>query len=149
MSVLDSVAQALHVLKIRKRFVDGPRGYEPGSGIQVEVAVYFPDFLPRMYQLTQWLPVLENHPADLTFGIVVRKISVYLELIKLTKLLVVYVPTFTDLMELYRVSPLKAVMYFTSFGKRKLTSLLKISWNFSNTSFISGFFLKKLNHISG
>ena len=41
----------------------------------------------------------------------VRKISVYLELIKLTKLPVVYVPTFTDLMELYRVSPLKAVMY--------------------------------------
>ena len=110
-SVRDSVAQALHVLKIRKRFVDGPRGYEPDSGIQVEVAVYFPDFLPRMYQLTQWLPVIENHPADLTFGIVVRKISVYLELIKLTKLPVVYVPTFTDLMELYRVSPLKAVVY--------------------------------------
>ena len=132
-SVRDSVAQALHVLKIRKRFVDGPRGYEPGSGIQIEVAVYFPDFLPKVYHLTQWLPVLENHPADLTFGIVVRKISVYLELIKLTKLPVVYVPTFTDLMELYRVSPLKAVMYVNNgmgnFQSLTVASLVHVHVN--------------------
>ena len=109
--IRDGIAIVLDALHIRKRFVDGPMGFDPTKGLPVDVAVYFPDNMSKAYQLIQWLPVLENHPSDLTFGIVVRKIPIYLELKELTKLPVAYVPTFADVMELYRVSPFKAVMY--------------------------------------
>ena len=109
--VRDGVAIVLDALHIRKRFVSQPLGFDPKTGMQVDVAVYFPDFMPKAYQLTQWIPVLENHPADLSFGIVVRKIPAYLELKELTKLPIAFVPSFTDLMELYRISPFKAIMY--------------------------------------
>ena len=109
--VRDGIAIVLDVLHIRKRFVDGPMGFDPATGLNVDVAVYFPDNITKAYQLTQWLPTLEDHPKDLKFGIVVRKIPIYLELTKLTKLPIAYVPTFADVMELYRVSPFKAVMY--------------------------------------
>jgi hypothetical protein len=109
--VRDGVAIVLDALHIRKRFVDGPQGFDPAKGLAVDVAVYFPDNMSKAYQLTQWLPVLEDHPDDLTFGLVVRKIPIYLELKELTKLPIAYVPTFADVMELYRVSPFKAVMY--------------------------------------
>jgi hypothetical protein len=109
--IRDGIAIVLDALHIRKRFVDGPMGFDPATGLPVDVAVYFPDNMSKAYQLIQWLPVLEDHPSDLTFGIVVRKIPIYLELKELTKLPVAYVPTFADVMELYRVSPFKAVMY--------------------------------------
>ena len=109
--IRDGVAIALDALHIRKRFENKPMGFDPKTGMQVDVAVYFPDFMPKAYQLTQWLPVLEDHPSDLTFGLVVRKIPVYLELKEMTSLPIAFVPTFTDLMELYRISPFKAVMY--------------------------------------
>jgi hypothetical protein len=109
--IRDGVAIVLDALHIRKRFVDGPMGFDPATGLSVDVAVYFPDNMSKAYQLIQWLPVLEDHPSDLTFGIVVRKIPIYLELKELTKLPVAYVPTFADVMELYRISPFKAVMY--------------------------------------
>jgi hypothetical protein len=109
--VRDGIAIVLDALHVRKRFVDGPMGFDPKVGLPVDVAVYFPDNMTKAYQLTQWLPVLERHPNDLTFGIVVRKIAIYLELKKLTNLPIAYVPTFADVMELYRISPFKAVMY--------------------------------------
>jgi hypothetical protein len=109
--VRDAIAIALDALHIRKRFIDGPMGFDPETGLNVDVAVYFPDNMSKAYQLIQWLPVLEDHPRDLTFGIVVRKIPIYLELTKLTNLPIAYVPTFADVMELYRISPFKAVMY--------------------------------------
>lgn len=109
--VRGGVAALLDVLHLRTRFVDGPRGVDLKIGLPVDVAVYFPDEMPKAYQLTQWLPVLEHHPADLSFGLVVRRIDIYRELVKLTKLPVAYLPNFSDLMEFYRVSPIKAVMY--------------------------------------
>lgn len=105
------VAAVLDVLRLRKKFVDGPHGVDLKIGLPVDVAVYFPDQISKAYQLTQWLPILEHHPADLSFGLVVRKIEVYQELVKLTKLPVAYLPTFSDVMEFYRVSAIKAVMY--------------------------------------
>ncbi len=109
--VRSGVAIALDALHIRKRFVDGPMGFDPKAGLPVDVAVYFPDNITKAYQLTQWLPVLERHPSELSFGLVVRKLTIYLELKELTKLPIAYVPTFADVMELYRISPFKAVMY--------------------------------------
>ena len=109
--IRSGVAIALDALHIRKRFVDGPMGFDPKTGLPVDVAVYFPDNITKAYQLTQWLPVLERHPSELSFGLVVRKLTIYLELKELTKLPMAYVPTFADVMELYRISPFKAVMY--------------------------------------
>ncbi len=109
--VRGGVAALLDLLRLRERFVDGPRGVDLKIGLPVDVAVYFPDELAKSYQLTQWLPILESHPADLSFGLVVRRIDIYRELVKLTKLPVAYLPNFSDLMEFYRVSPIKAVMY--------------------------------------
>ena len=109
--VRGGIATLLDVLRLRERFVDLPHGVDLKIGLPVDVAVYFPDEMPKAYQLTQWLPILENHPVDLCFGLVVRKFEVYQELVKLTKLPVAYLPTFSDLMEFYRVSPIKAVMY--------------------------------------
>ena len=109
--IRDGVAIVLDALHIRQRYVSAPQGFDPKTGLSVDVAVYFPDFMPKAYQLTQWLAVLESHPADLTFGLVVRKVSVYLELKEMTKLPIAFVPSFADLMELYRISPFKAVMY--------------------------------------
>ena len=105
------LAIALDALHIRKRFIDGPLGVNLDIGLKVDVVVYFPDHISKAYQLTQWLPVLEHHPTDLSYGLVVRKIEVYKELVKLTKLPVAYLPTFSDVMWLYRTSPIKAVMY--------------------------------------
>ena len=109
--VRGGVAALLDLLRLRERFVDGPRGVDLKIGLPVDVAVYFPDELAKSYQLTQWLPILEHHPADLSFGLVVRRMDIYRELVKLTKLPVAYLPNFSDLMEFYRVSPIKAVMY--------------------------------------
>ena len=107
----NGLAIALDVLHIRKRIVDAPMGFDPATGLPVDVAIYFSDDMSRAYQLIQWLPVLESHPSDLTFAIVVRKMSVYLELKEITKLPIAHVPAFTDLMELYRTSSFKAVIY--------------------------------------
>ena len=109
--VRGGVAAVLDFLHLREKFIDGPRGVDLKIGLAFDVAVYFPDELAKSYQLTQWLAILEHHPADLSFGLVVRRFEVYKELVKLTNLPVAYLPTFSDLMEFYRVSPIKAVMY--------------------------------------
>lgn len=105
------ISAVLAFLHLRQRFVNGTRGVDLKIGLQIDVAVYFPDELPKAYQLTQWLATLENHPADLSFGLVVRNLDVYRQLVKLTKLPVAYLPTFSELMKFYRISPIKAVMY--------------------------------------
>ena len=74
--VRGGVAALLDVLRLRERFVDGPRGVDLKIGLPVDVAVYFPDELAKSYQLTQWLPILEHHPADLSFGLVVRRMDI-------------------------------------------------------------------------
>ena len=86
-------------------------GFDPEKGLQVDVAVYFPDNIAKVYQLTQWLPVLENHPDDLTVGIILRNTTVFNSLKGATKLPIALVPTFAQLMELYRVSSFDGVIY--------------------------------------
>ena len=86
-------------------------GFDPDKGLQVDVAVYFPDNITKVYQLTQWLPVLENHPDDLTVGIILRNTTVFNSLRNATKLPIALVPTFAQLMELYRVSSFDGIIY--------------------------------------
>ena len=105
------IATVLDAIGLREKYVRGPHGFDPRVGVQADVAVYYPDNVSKLYQLTQWLPVFENHPSDLTFAIVVRNIHTFKELEGKTSLPLAHVPNFTDLMHLYRVSPFKAVVY--------------------------------------
>ena len=109
--VRGAISAVLAFLHLRQRFVNGTRGVDLKVGLQVDVAVYFPDEMNKVYQLTQWLPILERHPADLSFGLVVRNLDVYRHLVKLTQLPVAYMPTFSELMKFYRIGPIKAVIY--------------------------------------
>jgi hypothetical protein len=105
------VGQAAVALGLKKKKEPLVAGFNPSIGLEVDAVVYFPDNAAKMYQLTQWLPVLENHPADLKFGIVVRSKMVFEQLQAITKLPLALVPTFAQLMELYRLSPFTAVLY--------------------------------------
>lgn len=109
--IIDAIAVVLDALGIRERYIHGPHGFDPRVGIRADVAVYFPDGPQKLYQLTQWLPVFENHPDDLKFAIVVRKMQAFEELQGKTKLPVAHVPGYADLMELYRTSDFSAVVY--------------------------------------
>lgn len=96
---------------LRSKKAPEVNGFDPELGLQVDAAVYFPDNMTKVYQLTQWLPVLENHPDDLTVGIIVRNRTVFEALSKSTNLPLALVPTFAQLMELYRVSSFNGVIY--------------------------------------
>ena len=109
--ILEGLATVLDRLGIREKYVRGPHGFDPKVGVQADVAVYFPDNISKLYQLTQWLPVFENHPNDLTFAIVIRNIHTFNFLQGKTSLPLAHVPNFSDVMNLYRVSPFKAVVY--------------------------------------
>lgn len=109
--IIDGIAVVLDALGIRERYVHGPHGFDPEKGIRADVAVYFPDGPQKLYQLTQWLPVFENHPQDLKFAIVVRKMQTFEELQGKTSLPIAHVPGYADLMNLYRTSDFTAVVY--------------------------------------
>jgi len=104
-------AWVLDALGIRDRYVKGPHGFDVDKGLQVDVAVYFSDVPEKLYQLTQWLPVFENHPQDLKFGLVIRRYQAFLALQELTTLPMAHVPGFANLMSLFRVSSFKSVVY--------------------------------------
>ncbi len=103
--------RVLEALGIRDRYVKGPHGFDVDKGLQVDVAVYFSDVPEKLYQLTQWLPVFENHPQDLKFGLVIRRYQAFLVLKELTDLPMAHVPGFANLMSLFRVSSFKSVVY--------------------------------------
>ncbi len=86
-----------------------PTGYEPGLPVDGTVAVYFADDPRKLYQLTQWLPVLElldrHHPVT----VITRNRRTYAELE--TPLRTVLAPTFPDLVQLYEASDFKIALY--------------------------------------
>jgi len=86
-----------------------PAGYAPGTGVDGTVAVYFADDPRKLYQLKQWLPVLERldrlHPVT----IVTRNRHTYAELD--TPLRTVLAPAFPDLVQLYEASDFKVALY--------------------------------------
>ncbi|CAB4331983.1 unannotated protein [freshwater metagenome] len=106
-----AVAWVLDILHIKTRYWGVAHGFDRKRGLGVDVAVYFADAPPKMYQLSQWLPVFQNHPDNLSFGLVLRSYQTYELLKDTTTLPIVHVPTFADLMALYRVSNFKAVVY--------------------------------------
>ena len=52
-----------------------PEGFDLDAVPSAQIALYFADGLPKLYQLTQWLPVFEEQ-RDLRTIVVVRQVEV-------------------------------------------------------------------------
>lgn len=87
-----------------------PDGFDLENIPSADIALYFADQSTKLYQLTQWLPVFENH-ADLRTIVVVRNLETYNELKRKTTLQVLLVPRYEILMKLYDRADFHAVVY--------------------------------------
>ena len=96
-----------------KRLVFPPT-YDPftaESAGGAKVAYFFADTPFRIYQIAQWLPVIEKSPADLNAVIITRSMATTEELRKLTKVPIIHARTFDLLMSLLELSKFKAIIY--------------------------------------
>ncbi len=98
-------ARLIHAGRVR------PAGYDPAKPPRSDVAVFFPDAPERLYQLLQWLPVLEHLNARLTVTVIVRHAASWDEVRPRTTLPVLLAPTYEDLMSLYERAGYRAVLY--------------------------------------
>ena len=87
-----------------------PEGFDLSAVPSADIALYFADAPPKLYQLTQWLPVFENR-TDVTTIVVVRHVETYHQLQALTRLKVLLVPRYEVLMALYDRADFHAVIY--------------------------------------
>lgn len=90
----------------------------------VDALFYFPDTAAKAYQIQQWLPVIAAHSGDLSFGIVTRTRSAWLELMRSDLPAPSFLAApFPALMDLYRVLQPKAIIYPNN-GLRNFQSLI-------------------------
>ena len=87
-----------------------PEGFALDDVPRADVALYFADGPPKLYQLTQWLPVFESN-ADITTLVIVRQVDAYDALIGRTSLRVILVPRYENLMALLDRADFHAVVY--------------------------------------
>ncbi|WP_313814386.1 CDP-glycerol glycerophosphotransferase family protein [Glutamicibacter sp.] len=95
-------------------FNSNPAGVSVGiSNISIPgtVAVYFGDGADKIYQLTQWLPVLEDLHEKHEVLLVFRSVGAYKAAGKISALPRAFVRRFGDLMDLYDDNDLKLVIY--------------------------------------
>ena len=90
--------------------------------VDAEVAVYFADSPDRVYQLDQWLPVLERLARTHRVVVILRDIRTMKDIQDRTTLPVVCVTTFLDLMNLYDAGEFKVGIYVNN-GQRNFQSL--------------------------
>jgi len=88
-----------------------PAGYDPKRPQHTDVVVFFPDAPERLYQLQQWLPVLEQLNHRLTVTVVVRHAASWDDAKTMTSLPVLLSPTYEDLITLYERARYRAVAY--------------------------------------
>jgi hypothetical protein len=91
-----------------------PPTYDPftsESAGGAKVAYFFADTPSRIYQIAQWLPVIEKSPADLNAVIITRSAATTQELRKLTNVPIIHARTFDLLMSLLELSKFKAIIY--------------------------------------
>jgi hypothetical protein len=87
-----------------------PEGFDLSDVPSADLALYFADGPPKIYQLSQWLPVFEAHPEIRTL-VVVRHVETYRMLQTMTSLRVLLVPRYEVLMALYDRADFHAVLY--------------------------------------
>lgn len=90
--------------------------------VDAEVVVYFPDGPDRLYQLEQWLPVLEALTSTHRVVVVLRDIRSLFAVQDRTPLPIVCVTTLLDLMNLYDMSEFKVGIYVNN-SQRNFHSL--------------------------
>lgn len=96
-----------------KRLVFPPK-YEPftaNSAVGAQIAFFFADTPSRIYQIAQWLPVIEQTPNNLKPVIITRSAATTEELQKLTNVKIIHARTFDLLMSLLELSKFKAIIY--------------------------------------
>lgn len=100
------------------RWVRGPRrvgkaaGHEiSGVKVPAEVIVYFGDTESKVYQIQQWLPVLERLAETTKVMLVFRKVSALRAVSKMTRLPAIFVRRFDDLMALYDENEYRLCLY--------------------------------------
>jgi mRNA-degrading endonuclease toxin of MazEF toxin-antitoxin module len=90
----------------------------------VDALFYFPDPPQKIYQIQQWLPVIAAHSGDISFGIVTRVRTSWLELMRTDlpapSFLAASLPA---LLDLYEVLQPKAIIYPNN-GIRNFQSLI-------------------------
>ena len=87
-----------------------PAGFDLADVPSADIALYFPDGPPKLYQLTQWLPVFEGK-SDVTTIVIVRQVDAFNALHGTTPLRVILVPRYEDLMALLDRANFGAVVY--------------------------------------
>ncbi len=91
-----------------------PPSYDPftaESAAGAQVAYFFADSPSRIYQIAQWLPVIEKSPANLSAVIITRSMATTEELRKLTDVPIIHARTFDLLMSLLELSKFRAIIY--------------------------------------
>lgn len=93
-----------------------PQSNQPGLGVSNvsipgTVAVYFGDGADKIYQIAQWLPVLEKLHENQRVLLVFRTVSAFKAARKFTELPRILVRKFSDLMDVYDDNELKIVIY--------------------------------------
>lgn len=87
-----------------------PQGFDLAAVRDADVALYFADAPSKLYQLAQWLPVLEQR-TDVRTVIVLRQIETMQALQGRTSLPIVLAPNYDELMALYDRASFRAVVY--------------------------------------
>lgn len=82
-----------------------------GSYVKAEVVVYFGDRKPKFYQLSQWIPVLEQLHRTHRVVLVMRKPSALLEAREITNLPMVLKRKFDPLHTFYHANDFKLALY--------------------------------------
>jgi hypothetical protein len=97
-------------------------GFERGEQVPADVVAYFGDSPVRLYQLRQWLPVLERLNERRRVLIVLRHAATYHALDGETPLRRVLVPEFGQLTALYAENDYRVALYVNN-GVRNFQSL--------------------------
>ena len=112
------VARAIRQPQIRKTLVwsgvrSGRANDNEMAGIPVpaRVVAYFGDGPDKLYQLTQWLPVLQTLNEVEPFVLVFRKIEAYRAAKRLTSLPRIFIRRFSGLMDLYENNDFELILY--------------------------------------
>lgn len=82
-----------------------------GSYVKAEVVVYFGERVPKFYQLSQWIPVLEELHRTHRVVLVLRKPSALLEAREITHLPMVLKRRFDPLHTFYHANDFKLALY--------------------------------------
>jgi hypothetical protein len=89
---------------------------------QAEVLIYFPEGLQRLYQVTQWLPVMESIAATRPTACVLRAPDALAGVREATSLPLALLPAYDDLMAFYERGRAKVVVY-VNHGQLNFQSL--------------------------